>query len=456
MEAGYADGKRQYEQVSLREKIAYGTGDVACNIVFALTTSLLMYFYTNVMRVDVLIVGAIFMVSRVFDGVSDIVIGALIDRTRSPHGKARAWILWMTLPYAASAVLLFTVPPGAAMIKAVYIFITYNLCTTVVYTALNLPYATLATLMTRDANQRTSINLFRTGMSAVGNLAVTAATFPLVTLLGDTQGAWITVSLAYSALAVGMLLFCFRHCHERVPLETCTRDGRAVPVKDALRLVVTNRYFVLFFLLSVFLAFYEAVTGACSAYYAQYVLGNRDLTGALATFESIPQIAAVLLAGPLIFRMGKRNVALAGALIAAGGMAAQLLRPESLPLALFACVLRGVGKGCFRSVKYSMLADIIEYGHWKTGVRLQGMIVSATTAGQKLGSGATMALVGLLLELAGFTGTVSVTPQAAIMTENIYITGNLLAWGLIAAALLFYRLDRLYPKIMAEMAARET
>ena len=454
MEAGYSDGKRQFEHISLREKAAYGMGDVACNVVFALTTSLLLYFYTNVAHVDVLVVGAILMVSRIFDGVSDIVVGALIDRTHSRHGKARAWILWMMLPYGASAVLLFTVPPGSPLVKAIYIFITYNLCTTVVYTALNLPYATLATLMTRDAGQRTSINLFRTGMSAVGNLVVTAVTFPLVSLLGDTQRAWVTVSLLYAVLAIGMLWFCFKNCHERVPRETKTREGRAVPALAGLRLVLTNKYFVLFFLLSVFLAFYEAVTGSCSAYYAQYVLGNRDLTGVLATFESIPQIAAVLLIGPLIFRLGKRNVALLGALIAVSGMAAQLFAPANLSLALFACVLRGVGKGCFRGVKYSMLSDIIEYGHWKTGVRLEGVIVSATTAGQKFGSGATMALVGLLLEAAGFTGTSLIPAQAAFMVEHIYILGNLLAWGLIAAALLFYRLDRLYPKIMADMAAR--
>ena len=454
MEVGFSSVKRQFERISLREKAAYGMGDVACYVVFALTTSLLLYFYTNVVHVDVLVVGAILMVSRMFDGVSDLVVGVLIDRTHSRHGKARAWILWMMLPYGVSAVLLFTVPPGSPLVKAVYIFITYNLCTTVVYTALNLPYATLATLMTRDAGQRTSINLFRTGMSAVGNLAVTAVTFPLVTLLGDTQRAWITVSLLYAVLAVCLLWVCFHNCHERVPLETKTRTGDKVPVLTGLRLVVTNQYFILFFLLSVFLAFYEAVTGSCSAYYAQYVLGSRDLTGALASFETIPQIAAVLLIGPLIFRLGKRNVALIGALVAVTGMAAQLFAPASLSLALFACVLRGVGKGCFRGVKYSMLSDIIEYGHWRSGVRLEGLIVSATTAGQKFGSGVTMALVGLLLETAGFTGGALIPAQSAFMIEKIYIYGNLLAWGLIAAALLFYRLDRLYPRIMADMAAR--
>ena len=445
----------QYARIGVTEKLAYGTGDVACNVVFALTTSLLLYFYTNVVHMDVLVVGMILTVSRLFDGASDILIGLLIDRTRSRHGKARAWILWMMVPYGVSAVLLFTVPPASPWVRAVYVFVTYNLCTTVVYTALNLPYATLATLMTRDTDQRASVNLYRTAMSAIGNLIVTSVTFPLVTLLGNTQRAWVTLSLFYAVIAVAMLWFCFSRCRERVTLQTRTEQGGAVPLLRGLRLVVTNRYFLLFFGLSVFLAFYEAVTGSCGAYYAQYVLGDRNLTGLLASFESIPQILVVLLLAPFIFRLGKRNVALIGACVASFGMAAQLLAPDSLSLALFACALRGVGKGCFRGVKYSMLADIIEYGHWKTGVRLQGMMVATTTAGQKFGGGATLALIGLLLDLAGFSGEIVISEQAAAMITGLYIWGNLLSWGLIAVSLLFYRLDRLYPRIMADMAARE-
>ena len=184
-------GDKEFEKIHLLEKFSYGMGDVACNIVYALTSSLLIYFYTNVVGIGVGIVGSIMLASRLFDGVSDVVIGHLIDRTHSKHGKSRAWILWMMVPYAISAILLFTVPDSTELVKAIYVFITYNLCTTVVYTALNLPYATLATLMTRDTDQRAVINLFRTGMSALGNMVITAVTFPLVTLLGDTQQAWI-------------------------------------------------------------------------------------------------------------------------------------------------------------------------------------------------------------------------------------------------------------------------
>ena len=347
-----------FAKLSLREKTAYGMGDVACNVVFALTASLLVYFYTNVIHVPVGLVGIIMMASRVFDGISDITIGALIDRTHSKHGKARAWILWMMIPYGVSAVLLFTVPPGGNLVKGIYIFITYNFCTTFVYTALNLPYATLASLMTRDTNERAVVNLFRTGMSAIGNMIITGITFPLVDLLGDTQAAWIKVSLAYAVLAVAMLYFCFANCRERVCIPSGAKRDRKLGLWRECGLVLQNRYFFMFFALAVFLSLYETITGTSMAYYAQYILGDRNLTGLLAAFESVPQLLIVLVLAPLILRFGKRNVALAGACAAALGMAAMSLSPENQQLALAACALRGIGKGCFRGVKYAIMIRI--------------------------------------------------------------------------------------------------
>ena len=268
--------------------------------------------------------------------------------------------------------------------------------------------------------------------------------------------AWIEVSVFYAVISIAMLFICFRNCHERVHIATQSKSGGDLPLLTGLRLVVTNKYFIMFFMLALFLALYEAVTGACNAYYAQYVLGNRDFLGALGSFESMPQIITVLVLAPFILKLGKRNVALIGSAIAVIGMVTMLFAPTNLYVALFGCVMRGIGKGCFRGVKYSMLADVIEYGYWKTGTRVQGLIVSATTAGQKFGSGATVAVVGLLLEMAGFVGEDVIPASASTMITNIYIWGNILAWGLIGITLIFYKLDKIYPQIMRDLKERES
>ncbi len=416
-------GDKEFEKIHLKEKFSYGIGDVACNVVYALTTSLLIYFYTNVVGISAAMIGTIMLFSRFFDGISDVLIGHLVDRTHSKHGKSRAWILWMMIPYGIAAILLFTVPPATPIVKGIYVFITYNFCTTVVYTALNLPYATLATLMTRDTDQRAVVNLFRTGMSALGNMVITAVTFPLVTRLGDTQQAWIEVSILYAIVSIIMLFICFKNCHERVKEETKTKDGKNVPLWMGIKLCVTNKYFIMFFMLAV--------------------------------FESIPQIVTVLVLSPFIAKFGKRNVALIGAIVAVIGTVSLFINPSALNLALFACVMRGIGKGCFRGVKYSMLADVIEYGAWKSGIRVQGLMVSATTAGQKFGSGMTSAIFGALMSLVGFAGTVTINAAQSEMLIVIYIIGNIIAWGGIGVLLIFYKLDKIYPRIITEMKQRE-
>ena len=175
-------------------------GDVACNVVFALTSGLITYFYTNVMSVSAAMVGMIMLISRIFDGISDVAIGLIMDKVHSKHGRGRAWVLWMALPYGISAVALFCLPANAtAAVQAIYIFITYNLCTTVVYTALNLPYGAMAPLMTSNEQDLARINLFRMAMSPIGNMIVSAASLPIINRMGGDQALSACFSGASSA-----------------------------------------------------------------------------------------------------------------------------------------------------------------------------------------------------------------------------------------------------------------
>lgn len=136
----------EFAKVSRWEKFSFCLGDPTLTIVYTLTYSLLIYFYTNVIGIDAGVIGLIMLVSRVFDGVSDFIMGILIDRTKSKHGKARVWILYLALPYAVVAVLLMTVPPVGRMGQAIYIFLTYNLMNTIIYTAISQPFHTLGSL----------------------------------------------------------------------------------------------------------------------------------------------------------------------------------------------------------------------------------------------------------------------------------------------------------------------
>ena len=124
------------KKITFGTRVAYGCGDTACNIVYGMISTLLTLFYTDYVGISPVTIGIVMLVSRVFDGSSDLIMGFLVDRTRSKWGKSRPWILWMTIPYAIAAILMFTVPHTTDFLKGIYIFVTYNLTTTVIYLSL--------------------------------------------------------------------------------------------------------------------------------------------------------------------------------------------------------------------------------------------------------------------------------------------------------------------------------
>ena len=144
----------EFIKVPVSEKLAYCFGDPALTLMYTMTTTLLIYFYTNVVGISAGAVGMIMLLSRIFDGFSDVLMGTIIDRTHSKYGKARIWILRLAVPYALAAVLLFTMPPLGNMGKIIYAFVTYNIMNTVVYTAISQPFHALGSLMSRDRRER--------------------------------------------------------------------------------------------------------------------------------------------------------------------------------------------------------------------------------------------------------------------------------------------------------------
>ncbi len=447
--------QRTVYKTSLMEKVAYGMGDVACNVVFAITSSLLVFFYTNVVGVAAGLVGSILLFSRIFDGVSDLAMAQIMDKVNSKHGKYRAWVLWMSIPYGLSAVLLVCVPGNATtLIQAIYIFITYNLCTTVCYTALNLPYSSLAPTMTNDDQDLAKLNLFRMSMSPIGNLIITALTLPFINRLGGDRKAWIIVTAIYAVIAFFMLLWTFLGTKERFH-PAAAKEAENLPLKTRLGAAFRNKYFIMLTLTMMAVSLYQNVNGTCTTYYAKYLLGNEELMGVLQTAEKIPWIIGVIVLAPLIKKFGKRNLVLGGAILNVVAMAAVVIAPTSFPLLIASAILRGFGEAPFYGCIFTMIADAIEFGHWKTGIRVHALLFSAFTVGQKLGGGIAAWAIGQLMDLSGFTGLDVEIESAVSMIQNLYIWGSVLAWAAVIVIMLFYHLDKEYDGIIADLAKRE-
>ena len=165
----------------------------------------------------------------------------------------------------------------------------------------------------------------------------------------------------------------------------------------------------------------------------------------------IPWILGIICMAPLIKKFGKRNLVLGGAIICIAAQIILMINPENMKLVLAASIIRGLGEAPINGLTFTMLADVINYGHWKTGIRVHALIFSTFTVGQKFGGGVAGWAIGQLMQLSGFTGSVTETVETVAMIKNLYIYGVILAWGLIAICMLAYHLDKEYDQVLAEL-----
>ena len=233
---------QQSERLGWGTRFAYGCGDTACNLVFGMLSTILTLFYTDYVGIPAATVGLVMLLSRIFDGVSDMIMGVIVEHTHSKYGKSRPWLLWMSVPFALSAILLFTVPRTTPTLQFIYLFVAYNFCTTVCYTAINLPYGSLSAMMTRDSKERTYLSIVRMGLSPFGRILAVTCSLPLIQFFGNDQAAWIKVMSIWAVLAVILLVINFAFCKETVQIEAVKKQTK-IPLGKSLKALVVNRYF---------------------------------------------------------------------------------------------------------------------------------------------------------------------------------------------------------------------
>lgn len=439
-------------------RVAYASGDVACNIVFGVI-SILTLFYTDYAGINPALVGLVMLLARAFDGFSDIIMGFIVEKTHSKWGKSRPWILWMSVPFALSAVLLFAVPQSTETVQFIYMFVTYNFCTTICYTALNLPYGSLSTMMTRVSVERDMLSVVRMGLAPLGKIFAVSCTLPLIKIMGNDQTAWIKVMSIWAVLALILLLFCFFKCEEKVEIKAREKKVK-VPFKKALGAVIHNQYFWAVFMLWMMQNVIQTVPATMLPYYCKYIFGNDSwLYSTLYFMEIAILIVATLGCPALLKRFGKRNMSLAGACVALAGQLLFFLNPRSLPWLVMSCVIRALGMAPLNSVVFGMVGDVVEFGQWKTHLRQEGLIFACGSLGTKIGGGVSTALMTGLLSFAGYissTGNFVNQPESAIkMIIDIYKFGPVIIWILVIITLTLYKLDKIYPSIMDQLAERE-
>lgn len=407
-EGNFVKGKK----LSLREKIAYGMGDCGANIYVAMASTFLTGYYTDTVGLAAAAVGTMMLLARVFDGVTDLIMGAIVDRTKSKYGKARPWVLWTAPFMAIGLVLLFAVPKSMYGTHSglVYAYISYIFLNCIVYTANNLPYNALLSRMTLDVQDRAVTASLRFVMTQFVCLIINAVTANLVGSIG-----WTGCAVIFAVIEFVMIVWCFIGCKEHIDEgESGELKLEEVPMSVALPALFKNKYFFLQALF--FLVHYIGYVSFCSGayYYASVVLGNVAVVGVLSAALTIPAIITNFVNPALVAKFGKRKTMLAGSVLMMIGSAIIGLADSNVGLTILGIAIKGFGMGPIMSGLFSLTADVVDYGEWKTGVRSEGLVNSCTSFGMKVGIGLGSAVFTWILAFGGYDGTAAVQSSSAV------------------------------------------
>jgi GPH family glycoside/pentoside/hexuronide:cation symporter len=399
------------QRVSALEKIGYGLGDTASNIVFQTLMLLMPYFYTDVFGLSAAAMGTMFLLVRVGDAVADPIMGSICDRTSTRWGKFRPYLLWVAVPYAIVAILTFTTPDLDAQGKLIWAYVTYGLLM-LVYTAINIPYCALGGVITADTRERVSLQSYRFVLATLAGVLVASATLPLVAWLGqgnDQKGYQLAMVLMGS-LAVVMFLASFFFTRERVTQATeqvvsFWNDVRVLLRNDQWR-IIAGVFFVLLIGL--------VIRGGGALYYVTWFARRKDLGTAFLTVGMIGQTVGAGCAGLLTKRLSKsRSYMLLQAVMAALSVAMFFLGSGSIALMFVLFGAIQFFSQMTSPILWAMMSDTVDYGEHKTGRRITGLVFSGALFFLKLGMALGGALLGWMLAYYGYRGGAEVqTPQA--------------------------------------------
>jgi glycoside/pentoside/hexuronide:cation symporter, GPH family len=431
--------------LTAREKIGYGLGDAASHIVFDNVMFYMPFFYTDVFGLPAAFIGAMFLMARGLDAVSDPVMGWFADRTRSRWGKFRPYILWGAVPFGLSCVLAYSTPHLGLHGKMVFAAVTYTLLT-LMYTVVNIPYCALGGVITADDTQRISLQSYRFVLATGGGMLSTVLMVPLVGWIGraDKASGYQGAIAVLAVVAAGMLFACFAMTRERVAPKTEAASSFWADVKDIAR----NDQWRVVGGMTILSILGVATRGGAMMYYVTYILGQAGLFTAFLATYSVGNIGGCFLTKPLTDRFCKVSVFVWTNIVLAALSAAMFFVPMRQNVLMFALIfVIGVLHQMITPVQWVMMSDTVDYGEWKHGKRLTGISFAGTLFVLKMGLALSGAVIGWALAACGYlSGGAEQSPSTLHCIVALFTLVPCVCYGLSALVAQKYHLRR------AEMA----
>ena len=409
-------------------KIGYGSGDIGGNVVYAFLTFFVMIYLTDSVGLNSGIIGTLMAVAKIFDGISDVIFGSLIDKTHTKMGKARPWMLW---PYFGCGVCLFAIfaipTSWGKVAQYTFFLIFYVMLNAGFYTANNIAYSALTALVTKNENERVQLGSIRFVFAFTTSTIIQAITFGLVDYFGNDAAAWKIVALIYVMIGIISNTISVLSLKELPEEENNTKKETSAPaekysLREAVGLLIKNKYYLLILGIYLLTQLYSAFTGV-GTFYMTYVLGDANLLGKFATALNIPMIIGLLLVPTVVAKLGGMyRINYSGYLVATVARFLVIVAAYmgSIPMMLVFTAVASLGMCPLQGDLNAVIASASDYTYLTTGKRIDGTMYSCTSLGVKLGGGLGTAVSGWLLAASGYIkGGAVAQPDSVITMLNV-------------------------------------
>lgn len=440
-------------------KIGYGSGDIGGNVVYAFLTFFVMIYLTDSIGLNSGIIGTLMAVAKIFDGISDVIFGSLIDKTHTKMGKARPWMLW---PYFGCGVCLFAIfaipTSWGKVAQYTFFLIFYVMLNAGFYTANNIAYSALTALVTKNENERVQLGSIRFVFAFTTSTIIQAVTFGLVDYFGNDAAAWKIVALIYVMIGIISNTISVLSLKELPEEENNTKKETSAPaekysLREAVGLLIKNKYYLLILGIYLLTQLYSAFTGV-GTFYMTYVLGDANLLGKFATALNIPMIIGLLLVPTVVAKLGGMyRINYSGYLVATVARFLVIVAAYmgSIPMMLVFTAVASLGMCPLQGDLNAVIASASDYTYLTTGKRIDGTMYSCTSLGVKLGGGLGTAVSGWLLAASGYVkgGAVAQPDSVITMLNVMYLWLPAIFCALVALLLIQLNVEKANQTILA-------
>lgn len=381
------DSRVHSGNVTAKEKwLGYLLGPCGALLLNAVLATYLNVYYTDVLHFTYVWEGVFLVVfplaSKVLDAVTNVIMGYIIDRTKTKQGKARPWLLISAPLLFVTGVLLFVVPEGNETVQVIWVIASYNLFYSFAYTIFNMSHNLMVPLSTRNTLQRGGLSVFNQISTIMMSGILVALVFPFVIrpIMGSDKVNWIIVMSILSAIALPLTLIEYYYTKERVTEEQASDNTeKKVPFLTQLKIVLTDKYMVVMFLYFLIYTFSSSLKNIGLVYYCDNVLGEYN-DGKTQMFVSviggIPMGIGIFAVWPLAKKIGKRNLTLIGFILYSLGSAICWAAPENMAVVLTGQFIKNIGGLPCAYVFMALFADGLDHIEWKSGIRCEGTAMS--------------------------------------------------------------------------------